>query len=277
MMKRFWGLAVATMFAFSVAPIGAPKADTLDELKKRGEMIVGMEAAYQPYEYFKDGKIVGYDVDIIDKLAEKLGVKVKLMDTAWNGIIPALYASKFDLIWSGMTITKERAEKVLFSMPYSEAGTVVMKRLGDDSIKDAADLSGKNVGTQLGSAGSVLAQKFQDKLKESGKPGFADYKLYEHYPESYMDLTNRRIDGVIASRAVISVVMKEQPGRFAWVGGLQQIKAYSGVAMRKEDEALAKEVNDLLAKMKADGSLAALQTKWFGETFDTPSTMPTFE
>ena len=112
----------------------AAQADTLDEVKKRGTLVVGMEAAYVPYEFFKDGKIIGYDPDIIEHFVGKLGVKAQLVDTAWNGIIPALYAKKFDVIISAMTITKERAEKVLFSMPYADASNVdpAARRRGSD-------------------------------------------------------------------------------------------------------------------------------------------------
>ncbi|MEJ0017858.1 MAG: transporter substrate-binding domain-containing protein [Acetobacteraceae bacterium] len=80
-------------------------------MKKRGTLIVGMEVAYVPYEFFKDGKIIGYDPDIIEYMVGKLGVKAQLVDTAWNGIIPALYAKKFDVIISAMTITKERPRR----------------------------------------------------------------------------------------------------------------------------------------------------------------------
>ena len=127
-------------------------ADTLDEVKKRGTLIVGTEAAYVPYEFFKDGKIIGYDPDIIDHIVGKLGVKAQIVDTAWNGIIPALYAKKFDVIISAMTITKERADKVLFSMPYADASNVILLRANEDRIKSATDLSGKIIGVQIGSA-----------------------------------------------------------------------------------------------------------------------------
>src|ERR1700737_879786 len=80
-------------------------ADILDDIKKKGEMVVGMEVAYVPYEFFKDGEVMGYDVDIARKFAEKLGVKVTFVDTEWAGIIPALLAKKFDVIISGMPIT----------------------------------------------------------------------------------------------------------------------------------------------------------------------------
>lgn len=262
--------------ALAAAWAGAAAAEALDEIRKRGEMIVGMEVAYQPYEYFVDGKIVGFDCDIAQKVVDKLGVKVSFVDTAWNGIIPALYARKFDIIMSGMTITKERVERVLFTMPYSEAGSVVMKRANDASIRSAEDLSGKIVGSQLGSANDVVAKAYEATLKAAGKPGYRDYKLYEHFPEAYLDLNNRRIDAVIVSRAVLSVMMKSAPGRYALVEGVQLVKAYSGFAIRKEDPALHRFVNGVMAEMKADGSLAALQMKWFGETFVTPDAVPEF-
>ena len=111
------------------------RADAMADAKKRGSLIVGMEVAYVPYEFFKDGVIVGYDPDIIALMMPKLGVKAQLVDTAWNGIIPALYAGKFDCIVSAMTITKERAEKVLFSMPYADASNVIFLRADETIVK----------------------------------------------------------------------------------------------------------------------------------------------
>ncbi len=154
------------------------RADTLDDVKQRGTLVVGMEAAYVPYEFFKDGKIIGYDPDIIDLMVGKLGVKAQLVDTAWNGIIPALYAKKFDIIVSAMTITKERAEKVLFSMPYADASNVILLRANEDRIKTADDLSGKIIGVQIGSAAAGIIKVFEAKLKAEGKPGYADVKQY---------------------------------------------------------------------------------------------------
>jgi polar amino acid transport system substrate-binding protein len=266
----FAGCAAAALL-FSVAA----KADTLDDIKKRGEMVIGMEAAYVPYESFKDGKIVGFDCDLGQIFADKLGVKVKFIDTDWAGIIPALYTKKFDTILSGMTITKDRAEKVLFSQPYAEASNVVLVLAGNDTVKTAADLSGKKVGSQLGSAGAQVAQAFDATLKAQGKPGFTDIKLYAHYPEAYQDLINKRIDGVVNSLSTLMVVMQDQKGVFKTVGGIQDIKAYVGMAFRKDDTAFLKFVNDQFTEMKKSGELAKLQTKWFGATFDTPDTVPT--
>ena len=143
-------------------------------------------------------------------MVDKLGVKAEIIDTAWSGIIPALYAKKFDCIISAMTITKERAEKVLFSMPYADASNVILLRADEDRIKTADDLSGKIVGVQLGSAAAGIIKVFEAKLKAAGKPGYADVKQYEHYPEAYQDLINKRVDAVVNSKSTMMVVMQRR-------------------------------------------------------------------
>ena len=253
---------------------GLARADTLDEVKHRGTLAIGTEAAYVPYEFFKDGKIIGYDPDIADLMVPKVGAKAQFIDTAWSGIIPALYAKKFDCIISAMTITKERADKVLFSMPYADASNVILLRANEDRIKTADDLSGKIVGVQLGSAAAGIIKLFEAKLKAAAKPGYADVKQYEHYPEAYQDLLNRRIDAVVNSRSTMMVVMRDAPGKFKMLAGISDIAAYFGMAFRKQDTALRDFVDTQLAAMKQDGTLGKLQQKWFGGMMQTPNTVP---
>jgi polar amino acid transport system substrate-binding protein len=250
------------------------RADAMADAKKRGTLMIGTEAAYVPYEFFKDGQIVGYDPDIMGIIGPKLGVKVQFIDTAWSGIIPALYAGKFDCIVSAMTITAPRAEKVLFSMPYADASNVILLRADESSIKTADDLSGKIIGVQLGSAAAGIIKTFEAKLKAAGKPGYADVKQYEHYPEAYQDLINKRVDAVVNSRSTMMVVMHDAPGKFKMIGGVSDITAYFGMAFRKEDTALRDFVNVQLAEMKKDGTLTKLQQQWFGGTMETPNTVP---
>ena len=274
MLRRTVLTGAGSAALLGLAGTRAARADTLDEVKKRGTLVVGMEAAYVPYEFFKDGKIIGYDPDIIEHFVGKLGVKAQLVDTAWNGIIPALYAKKFDVIISAMTITKERAEKVLFSMPYADASNVILLRAGEDRIKAADDLSGKIIGVQIGSAAAGIIKTFETKLKDRGKPGYADVKQYEHYPEAYQDLLNKRIDAVVNSRSTMMVVMRDAPGKFKMIPGVSDITAYFGMAFRKEDTSLQAFANEQLAGLKKSGELAKLQEKWFGGTMDTPDVVP---
>jgi polar amino acid transport system substrate-binding protein len=263
--------------AIGLAGLGTTRpahADTMDEVKKRGTLIVGMEVAYVPYEFFKEGKIIGYDPDILAAIAPKLGVKPQLIDTEWNGIIPALYTGKFDCIVSAMTITKERAEKVLFSMPYADASNVILLRDDESRIKTADDLSDKVVGVQLGSAAAVIIKTFEDKLKAKGLTGYKEVKQYEHYPEAYQDLINKRVDAVVNSKSTLLVVMRDAPGKFKILPGVSDVTAYFGMAFRKDDERLRDFFNDQLAAMKKDGSLDKLQMQWFGATMETPNTIP---
>lgn len=251
------------------------RADTLAEVKKRGTLVIGMEVAYVPYEFFKDGKIIGYDPDIIALMAPKLGVKAQMIDTAWNGIIPALYAGKFDCIISAMTITKERAEKVLFSMPYADASNVIFLRADETAIKTADNLSGKVIGVQLGSAASVIIKTFEAKLKAKGLPGYKEVKQYEHYPEAYQDLLNKRVNAVVNSKSTLMVVMRDAPGKFKMLGGVSDVTAYFGMAFRKEDTALRDFVNGQLAELKQDGTLGKLQEHGSARPCRRPIRYPT--
>ena len=268
--KAVFGLMSAVL-ALSASAV---QATTLDDVKKKGELVIGMEVAYQPYEFFKDGEVIGYDVDIANRFAKSLGIKVKFVDTEWAGVIPALLTKKFDVILSGMTITSERSQKVNFSMPYAEATSVILVRLDDTSIQTVDDVAGKKMGAQLGSAADKVAKDFEAQLKAKGKPGYTDYKLYEHYPEAYVDLTNKHIDAVVNSLSTLKVLIKEQPGKYRTVAGIQNIQAFFGMAFRKDDTDFLKFVNDQFAEMKANGELAALQKKWFGDVMETPNQVP---
>jgi polar amino acid transport system substrate-binding protein len=173
-----------------------------------------------------------------------------------------------------MTITKERADKVLFSMPYADASNVILLRAGEERIKTADDLSGKIIGVQIGSAAAGIIKTFEAKLKSNGKPGYSEVKRYEHYPEAYQDLINKRVDAVVNSRSTMMVVMRDAPGQFKMIPGVSEITAYFGMAFRKEDTSFQSFVNTELASLKSSGQLAKLQEKWFGGTMDTPNMVP---
>jgi polar amino acid transport system substrate-binding protein len=99
-------------------------------------------------------------------------------------------------------------------------------------------------------------------------------KRYEHYPEAYQDLINKRVDAVVNSRSTMMVVMRDAPGQFKMIPGVSEITAYFGMAFRKEDTSFQSFVNTELASLKSSGQLAKLQEKWFGGTMDTPNMVP---
>ena len=112
-------LLIACLLAFCVVLPGVAVADTLDDIQDRGILRVGMEPGYMPFEMTNQkGDIIGFDVDMAKRIAKAMGVKLELVSTAWDGIIPGLLTKKYDMIMSGMTLTQERNLKVNFATPY---------------------------------------------------------------------------------------------------------------------------------------------------------------
>ena len=145
------------------------KKSTLNKILERGELIVGLEPGYMPFEMKdKKGRIIGYDVDLAKKMAKEMGVKLKLVPTAWDGIIAGLVTEKFDIIISGMTITQQRNLKVNFADPYIVVGqTVLMDKALKDKIKTAKELDKTEytIVTKLGTSAEIAVRKFYKKAK----------------------------------------------------------------------------------------------------------------
>jgi polar amino acid transport system substrate-binding protein len=257
------GSTAPTLNGQALPTYNAPAGGLIAEIKKRGVILNGMEAQNPPFEYIENGKIVGYDVDLMQKLAEKLKVKAKNIDTAWSGVIPSLYTRKFDLIWSAMTITAPRKEAVTFSSPYASDQAVIIVRKGDTRIKSVKDLADKVVGTQLNSAAELQAKELQTKQGIKYK----ELKSYDHFDGAYLDLANGNIDAATSTKLNDLALFKNKPKTYDVAIELP-IFNYVAVATRKPDRDLAKAVEDVLTEMKKSGELAKLQKKWFGYAMD---------
>ena len=249
---------------------------TLAQLKARGELRNGCEAAYVPFTYRQDGKIVGYDVELAEVICKSLGVKPNFIDTAWAGVIPSLYAKKFDVIMSSMSYTKERLERVAFSIPYAEASQALLVRAADaGKIKGAADLNNRILAVKLGSPGQILQEKIGAGLKSAGGPGFKELRTFDDHPSAYVALAQNRVDGVLNTLATLAMVLKDAPGKYAIVKGLGADN-WAGIAARKEDPEIVAFLNTELTRLKADGTLYKLQEKWFGFRMQLADKVPSF-
>ena len=127
-------LCTTTVFG---ADIDLAKKSTIEQILKRGELRVGFESGYVPFEMTnKKGEFIGFDMDFGRRLAKSMGVKFVPVNTAWDGIIPALITGKFDIIMGGMTITQERNLKVNFAEPYIVVGqTVLLNKKHENEVK----------------------------------------------------------------------------------------------------------------------------------------------
>jgi polar amino acid transport system substrate-binding protein len=249
---------------------------TLASIKASGELRIGVEAAYVPFTYRQGGEIVGYDVELADIFCKSLGVKPNLIDTAWAGVIPSLYAKKFDIIMSGMSYSKERVQRVAFTIPYAEASQALLIRSGDvNVIKGVKELNGRIVAIKLGSPGQILQERIDASLKQAGGPGFKEVRTFDDHPAAYVALAQNRVDAVLNTIPTLAMVLRDAPGRYAMVKGIGADN-WAGIAVRKEDPEIVTFLNGELSRMKADGSIYKIQEKWFGFRMTLADQVPSY-
>jgi polar amino acid transport system substrate-binding protein len=272
--KRFLSVSALVGASFTLLSTAAGAADLLATVKQKKEIVIGTEAQYAPFEFIQDGKIVGYSADLLAVIMADLpGVVANRQDVPFQAILPGLAARKFDFIVTAVTLTKERDEKFAFTLPIAEATVAILRRARDTNIKGVADLDGKVVGSQAGSAQLKVAKELDARLKKEGKAGFKEIKEYVAFDEAYADLAAGRLDGVMQSMANLGPLVKSRGDTFAVVTPTVGPKTYFGWVGRKDADsaALVKFFSDGIAKANKNGKMAELQKKWFGFTMDVPA------
>ena len=247
--------------------------DLLARIKTNKEITIATEARYAPFEYVDNGKIVGYDADLMAYVLKSIpDVKVKQLDLPFQGLLPGLDAKRFDIVVTAVTVNKDRVSHFAFTVPVADATTGVLLRNGDTSIKSPDDLNGKIVGSQTGSAQLQALQALDKKLKDAGGPGIKQIKQYVAFDEAYADLAVGRLDAVAQSVANLGPLMKSRPGVFTLLPQTIGPKSYFAWVARKDSDsaALVKLFSDGIARANRDGTMKKLQEKWFGSTMDVP-------
>jgi len=253
---------------------GAPRramADTLAEVKQRGELVVATEMEFPPFDFLVNNVYTGVDRELIDEVGKELGVKVKYLDLPWTSVLPGLEAKKFDFVIAPVTITIERMKRYSFTVPIADATAAMMKRAGDNSIQKPEDIAGKTVGGQKGTA--QLAQ-LQDWAKTLPKP--VTVKEYVDNNQSYADLAAGRLDASVNSLPNLAYAAAQRSDTFAVVlPPFGQATYFSWVGrIAPEDKSLTDAISAALVKMDNDGRMAAIQKKWFGQAVALPKTIP---
>jgi polar amino acid transport system substrate-binding protein len=266
------GAQFLALGAVVLIALGAPARaeDTLARIKQEGTTTVGTEAAFPPFEFVKDGKIVGYGKDILDYVIASLGVKLNQLDVPYDGLFPGLLAGKFDFIATTLSENPINTKKFAFTYPIAEGSTSLMKRKGDARVKSASDLSGLTVGTQIGTPAAIRLRDLDAQFKSAGKPGM-DLKFFNSTPEGVLALANSQIDVVVSLLPTLKAAEAKQPGLYEVVGLLRpDLHEYLGWAMRPEDTALRDAVSAPIKALRDSGKLYELQDKWFGFRMELP-------
>jgi polar amino acid transport system substrate-binding protein len=250
---------------------GAAHALTLDDIKKSGKLAVATEALYEPMEFIRDGKIVGYGRDILDNIAASWKIRIEQQDLPFAGILVGLQQKKYDLVATTMIMNPDRARQYAFTSPIAASPVTVLKRKGDDKLKSLDDLTGVVLGGVVPPAGpTVEMQKYIAELAKTGK-GPTDFAMFQSLPDMLLALANGQIDGVVENKISLGRVAQNQPDKFEIAGTIGK-PFYIGWATRPEDAALRDAINAELKRMRESGKLAELQKKWFGYEMELPET-----
>ncbi|QSN64362.1 transporter substrate-binding domain-containing protein [Caballeronia sp. M1242] len=256
---------------FVAGSVSAHADDLLSRVKKQGELSVGTEMQFAPFDFIENGQQAGFNKDLFAAVGKIMGVKVRFIDLPWDSVLPGLDAGKFDMVAGPLTVTKARMERYAFTSPIADATDALLKRAKDASITKSADIAGKTVGAQKSSAQNAQLKSYAETLK----PGVT-VREYVDNNQAYADLAAGRLNAVANSLTNIAYVAKQRPNVFAVVQPAFGSAVYFAYCMRKDadSQSLNAAFNDALATLGKNGELASLQKKWFGVAVDLPATMP---
>ncbi|WP_208338848.1 ABC transporter substrate-binding protein/permease [Aetokthonos hydrillicola] len=215
---------------------------------------------YPPYEYYNteggERRIVGFDIDIVNFIAKQLQVKLKVMESDFNGLIPALQANRADFVMAGMTPTEERKKNVDFSIIYYEAKDTIVAPTGAN-LKQPQDLSGKIVGVQLGTIQEQNAKKIAQKV-----PGI-QLKQLNKVPEIVQEIKSKRLDAAILEDSVARGFAQSNPDLEFHV--IPSVGVSGSAIAFPKGSSFVLPFNQVLQQMKDTGELQKLATKWFSK------------
>lgn len=240
------------------------KKSTLNQILERGELRVGLEPGYMPFEMKdKKGRIIGYDVDLAKEMAKAMGVQLKIVPTAFDGIIAGLLTNKFDVIIAGMTITQQRNLKINFSDPYLVVGqTILLNKEYANEIKSAKDLDNKKytITAKLGQTGEIVARKF---FKN------AQINTFDTESEGVSEVLNKKAVAFVNDQPYNAMFM-DAKGKDKLIH-MDKPLTYEPLAfaIKKGDPDFLNWLNNFLRQMKEDkvqDTYQRLYDKWFIDT-----------
>lgn len=235
---------------------GETADDLLAQIKERGSIIVAMEGTWAPWTYHDENNdLVGYDVEVAQNIAEKLGVEVEFVEGEWDGLLAGLESGRYDIMVNGVGVTEERAEKYNFSTPYAYNKTAVIVRGDYDEISSMEDLNGKKTANTISSTYAAQAEAYG-----------ATVTAVDDLNQTIELLLSNRIDATLNAEVVFNDYKKEHPEANVKIAAYSDEVEEIAIPIRKGDDTvtLLDAVNEALDEMAKDGTLTELSEKYFG-------------
>ncbi len=252
-LRNVAGGFLATLLILGSTP-AAPAADSLQEIKKRGVLLWGADAeGGAPYVYpdpQKPEHLIGFEVELADALAAKLGVKAQMVQNQWDQLVPALERGNFDIILNGFELTEENQQRIAMSRPYFVYAQQIVTRKDAEGMTRMEDLKGKAIGAQTSTEAERLLQKM----------GGTDLKTYPGSVEPLRDLKAKRVEAVVLDLPIALFYAK--PDDELKFSGEPFAVGYYGIGVRKEDVTLLAALNQAILELAADHTLERIYRKY---------------
>ncbi len=235
-------------------------AQSVADIKKKGEITIGMLVDFPPYGTTNaKNEPDGYDADVAKLLAKDLGVKANIVPVTGPNRIPFLLTNKVDVLVASLAVTPERAKQVDFSVPYA-AATVVLYGLKKETMASPADLKGKRIG--------VARASTQDVALTAVAPEGTEIRRFDDDASGMQALLSGQIDALGCSTTVAAQIAKRAPAN-TYENKFVLRQQVMGIVTRPGQTELMKTLNDFVARNKANGELGKLYQKWLGTDFPT--------
>lgn len=245
-------LTLALTLVFTVAGCGGSS-----DSGEKESYVAAMEPTFPPFDTTDDdGELTGFDVDMVNAIAEDQGFTVEWKNMEFGGLITALDSGNIDIVASGMTVNAEREKKVDFSDTYYDSGLSLAVAKDNKDIKSIDDLTADSVvGVQIGTSGAKKANS----LKKEGK--IKEVKTYNGLDVTFNDLQNGTVNAVINDLPVTKSYIEKQPDKIKIVGDTMDAESY-GIAVKKDNSELLDKLNAGLKNIKDNGTYDDLYKKW---------------
>ena len=257
-MKKVISVVLACACVFSFAACGSksdPSKSDSAKSDKKEKLVMATNAEFPPFEYYDGDEVVGIDAEFAAAIADKLGMDLKIEDMAFDSIIPAVQSGKADIGAAGMTVTEDRATQVDFSDSYY-TGVQVIIVTDDSDITGPDDLKGKKIGVQQGTTGHIYCSD----TPKNGGFGEDHVTAYPNGASAIQALQTGKVDAVVIDNEPAKAFVAENPG--LKILDTEYVTEDYAIAVKKGNTELLDQINETLAKLKADGTLQSIIDKY---------------
>jgi cystine transport system substrate-binding protein len=250
------GLAGCSSASSSTAASASASSDLLDTIKARGSIVVAMEGNWVPWTYHDDNDaLVGFDVEVAQAIAAKLGVDAEFVEGDWDGLFAGLESGRYDIVCNGVEITEERAETYNFTTPYGYIRTALAVRSDNEDLHSFEDLAGKKTANSISSTYMMLAEEYG-----------AEVSGVDTLDETIQMLLAGRVDATLNAEVSFYDYLNAHPDAGFKLVALTDEASEVAIPVRKgaENESLLAAMNAAIEELRADGTLSEISVKYFG-------------